>query len=250
MKRSSILIPVILAALALGFSACQKDTTGTPGSSSLGIKLTALNKSYSLPVNSGGMKSASAYSTSITWDTARMVVSRLKFEAELKNTITHHDSVEVKYEWNGPQEINLFDTTVVIGTYALQPGYYDAVELNVEGFKKDAAGQPVFYLSGIYTSNSIVTPIMVKVYDNIQFKTEKDSVNVAADYNSDFTSTILLYLDQLLLDIPPSALDNATLTNGVIIISADSNVGIYKIIMRNLGKDRHCRHHHCHRHGS
>ena len=94
MKKSSILIPAVLAVLALGFSACQKESTNNSGSSTLGIKLTAMNKSYSLPVNSGGMKSTSAFSTSVVWDTARMVVSRIQFDAELKNTINHHRMVE------------------------------------------------------------------------------------------------------------------------------------------------------------
>lgn len=212
------------------------------------FQVLALNKSYSLPVSATGTKSVSVGSASLTWDTAQMLISRVKYEAELKNSVTHHDSVKISYEWNGPQIVNLLDPTTVLGSYTLTPGFYDEIELNVVGLKKDAGNNPVFYLTGSYTnSTSVKVPIMFKVYEDIMFKTKKDSVEVTAD-NFVFTSTIQLYLDQLLVGVDPSVLDNATLTDGAIIISAESNFELYRIIMRNLHKDHHCNHgrHHGH----
>jgi hypothetical protein len=252
MKKPNILIPVGLAVLALGFSACQKENSNlsTTDNSTLGFKLQAQNKSYSLPVNSSGTKSASTV-TSISWDTATMIVSRIKFEAEMKNLITHHDSIEIEYSWNGPLAVNLLDTNISLGNFTLTPGFYDEIELKVVGLKKDAGNKPVFYLSGLYTnSDGISIPIVLSVNENIEFKTEKNSVEVTAENNSLFTSTILLYLDQLLADIQPSALDNATLTNGSIVISDESNNELYRIIIKNLLKDHHCKHNHGHGHGN
>jgi len=250
MKRVSLIMPAILIALALGLVACKKDTNTTPGYSTLDIKIQALNKSYSLPVNNSGTKSASADSTFITWDTARMIVSRVKYEAELNSLITRHDSIKISYEWNGPLEINLFDTNISIGNFILQPGYYDEIELKVNGSKHDAGGKPIFYLHGIYTMNDTTSlPIIVIVNEDIMFKTEKDSVEVTATDNSDFTSIIQLKLDLLLADIQIPALDNATLTNGAILISADINTELYQIIMRNLARKHHSKHHHHHGHG-
>jgi hypothetical protein len=249
MKRR-MMIPAILLTLAAGFSACQKETSSsTTGDSTLGIRLQAQNKSYTLPVNTGGIKSASAFSASVKWDTALMIVSRIKFEADLKKTNSHHDSIEIEYTWNGPQLVNLLDTSVTLGNFTLLPGYYDEIELKVAGNKKDAGDKPVFYLYGIYTNAANTSlPIIFAADENVEFKTEKDSVEVIAD-NSIFNSTILLYLDQLLVDIDPAALDNATLTNGVIVISENKNHELYNIIMRNLGKDHHCEHGHGHGHG-
>jgi hypothetical protein len=249
MKRAIILTPILLIALALGFVACKKDTNTTSGDSTLGIKIMALNKSYSLPVNTDGTKSSSATASSIAWDTARMIVSRVKYEAELKSLITHRDSIRIGFEWNGPLEINLFDTSISIGNFSLQPGFYDEIELKVEGLKHDAGNKPVFYLHGMYTNDTSSVPVIVTVNENVLFKTEKDSVEVTSSDPSVFTSSIQLYLDQLLAGIQPSALDNATLTNGAIVISAEINTEIYRLIMRNLGRNHPCGHHHHHGNG-
>lgn len=232
--------------MAAGFTACQKDTNSTSGNSTLDFKLQAVNKSYSLPVSATGTKSTAGTSAFVTWDSAQMVVSKLKYEAELKSTTSHHDSIEIEYEWNGPQLLNLFDAATILGNYTLVPGYYDEIELKVSGNKKDAGNKPVFFLKGSYTNTAGITiPISFKVYENVEFKSEKDNVEVTAD-NSIFTSTLLLYLDQLLLGIDPGVLDNASLTAGAIVISADSNSELYEIIMRNLRKDHHCNHEHKH----
>lgn len=97
---------------------------------------------------------------------------------------------------------------------------------------------------GHYTSASNTKlPVAIKVYEDVQFKTEKDSVEVTEE-SVDITSYIQLYLDQLMAGIEPSALDNATLTNGVIVISADKNREIYRVIVSNLVKDHHCYYEH------
>jgi len=253
MKKLSIIIPVALIALALGFTACKKDNSSSPtsASSALGIQILAMNKSFSLPVNTSNIKSAAVNTASITWDTARMVVSRIKYEAELKSLISHRDSVKISYEWTGPQTVNLFDTNITLGNFTLQPGFYDEIELKVDGLKQDAGTTPVFYLHGVYTRDDNTTlPVIVMVNENVMFKTEKDSVEVTSDGNSVFTSIIQIYLDQLMADIQLSALDNAILTNGTIVISADTNRELYWIIMRNLHKDHHCEHRHHHGYGN
>jgi hypothetical protein len=255
MKKLRIILPVVLLAMALGFTACKKDKADPGGSNSanstLGIQIQAMNKTFSLPVNTSGLKSAAITSASITWDTASMVISHIKYEAELNSLITHRDSIKISYEWSGPQDVNLFDTNITLGNFVLQPGYYDEIEVKVDGFKQDAGSGPVFYLHGIYTKDDNTTlPVIVSVNENVMFKTEKDSVAISSADNTVFTSIIQLYLDQLMADIQLSALDSATLTNGAIVISADSNRELYRIIMRNLHKDHHCEHGHHHGHGN
>lgn len=102
----------------------------------------------------------------------------------------------------------------------------------VKGSEDDAGDLPVFYLSGIYTSD-IITTVPVMVNEEVTFKTEKDSVEVTEE-NIDITSYIQLYLDELMANIDPSDLDNATLSEGIIVISTESNQEIYSIIMHNL----------------
>lgn len=244
MKNARLGFYAGVIALALGFSACQKNNSGSPasGSSALGVRIQAFNKSFAMPVSAVGLKSASLAKDSMKWDSARMIVSSLNFEASLKKLKSHHDSISVSYKWNGPTEINLLDSNITIGNFSLQPGFYDEIELRVDGLKGDAGTKPVFYLHGIYSkSDTANIPVVVRVNENVMFKTEKDSVEITAA-DPVFSSVIQLYLDQLMSDIQLSALNKATLTNGTIVISANSNKEIYRIIMRNLGKNHHARH--------
>jgi hypothetical protein len=243
MKRE-IVFTIFLAIVTLGFFGCQKDDLSNSGPSTLGVTIQALNKSFSLPVSNSGTKSASATTSFIVWDTTQMVVSNIKFEAKLKSLATHRDSIEISYKWTGPKVTDLLASNITLGNFILQPGFYDEIEIKVQGSKFDAGKKPVFYLRGKYTtSSSNLLPVMVKVNEDITFKTEKDSVTVAEE-SIDITSSIQLYLDQLMVGLQPSVLDNAVLTGGIIVISAESNREIYRTIMHNLIKDHHCDYQH------
>ncbi|MBN2615421.1 MAG: hypothetical protein JXR71_06975 [Bacteroidales bacterium] len=241
MKRKQILYAALVV-LAVGLFACQKQNTAatptTSGPSSLDLKLQAVNPSFTL-------KSAMANSPAISWDSASMVVSMVKFEASLKSSVSEKDSIEIEYKWRGPQTVNLLDTTATFGNFSLQPGYYDQVELKVSGLSDDAAGRPVFYLHGIYAENDTTSlPIVVKSYQNVLFKTESDSVHVDSTSASAITSYIQIYLDQLMTNVQALDLNNADLTNGTLVISDSTNTEIYNAIMRNLGEDHHCYYRH------
>ena len=78
---------------------------------------------------------------------------------------------------------------------------------------------------------------------DLQFKTERDSVSVTEE-SIDITSYIQIYLDELMAGIDPAMLDNARLTDGVIIISSESNRDIFFTIMKNLVKNHKCYYEH------
>ncbi len=239
--RRKIVSAVFFVMVTASFFACQKDELGTKGPSTLGVKIEALNKSYSLPVT--GTKSAMAGTTSIEWDSAHLLVSNIKFEAQLKSLVTHHDSIEVSYKWTGPKLANLLKPEATFGNFLLQPGLYDEIELTVKGEKDNEKNIPVFYLHGTYTGSTATLPVEVIVNQDVTFKTEKDSVEITEE-SIDVTSYIQLYLDELMQKINPSDLDNSTLTNGVIVISAKSNRDIYYTIFSNLIKNQHCYYEH------
>lgn len=243
MKRMKTL-SVVLAMLTLVFFACQKEDQNDSGPSTLGVKLLALNQSYSLPVLNSGTKSAAAESPSVTWDKVQMVVSSVELEAELKSLVTHDDSIEIEFKWNGPQVIDLLDPTLSFGNFLLQTGFYDEIELEVEGEKEDAHPFPVFYMSGNYTNaGDEMIPVVVEVYNDLEFETEKESVEVS-ESNMDITSTIQLYLDELMVGISLEQLDNAELTDGVLVISAESNNDLFQSVLAKLLEDRQCEYWH------
>ncbi len=246
-KTALLILTVVIAA---GISSCQKDAQVNSNSpSALNFKIQALNKNVSLPVTASGLKSSSATNASVVWDSASMIVSKVSFEAEMNSVLSHRDSIEIEYSWRGPQTINLFDLSATIGSITLPAGTYEKISLKVSSEKMDANGQSLFYLSGIYTNSAGTSmPLVISVTDPISFKTVQKADTIVSGGAADFTSTIQLYLDQLLLKVDPSLLDNATLTNGTLEISASSNSQLYLLIMQNLRKDHHCENEHHHHH--
>mgnify|MGYP006288149745 CR=1 FL=1 len=227
----------VILVLALGFSACQEDDVSIPEPSTLGIKILALNTSYTLPVAKSITKSAVAEVPSMEWNTVQMVVSEIEMEAEMKSLVTQNDSIEIEFEWNGPQQTNLLDSTMSFGNFVLQPGFYDEIELEIKGKKEDAPSSPVFYMNGDYTNEQEeVIPVIVEVHSDMEFKTEKESVEVS-ERNMEITSYIQLYLDELFSNITPEELNNANLTGEVLIISAQNNTDLYQEVLGKLLDD-------------
>lgn len=243
MKKQLAFI-LLLSFVSAAFFACQKSDINTDGTSEFGVQFEALNANFALPV-SGSIKSALVESDSISWDSAHMVVSTVKFEAELKSQVTNEDSISIEYKWHGPELVDLLNNEITLGNFVLSPGTYDQIELKVEGLEEDAGDLPVFYLEGTYKNDAGSWPIIVSVSQNVSFKTEKEDVEVTEE-GIDITSVIQLYLDQLMADVDPADLDNAEQTDGVIVISADSNSAIYQTIVSNLGQDCHTRYKHRH----
>jgi hypothetical protein len=250
MKTKTALL-ILTTALAVSMSACKKDAQVDPNSPSvLNFKIQGLNSKVTLPVQSDGLKSSSTITSSIVWDSASMIVSKVSFEAEMKSFITGKDSIEIEYSWRGPQIINLFDLSATIGSISLPAGTYKKISLKVKSEKSDANGLPQFYLSGIYTNgagNSV--PLVFMVTDPISFKTVQKGDTIASGGAIEFTSTIQLYFDQLLLNVDPALLDNAILTNGILAITSNSNSQLYHLLLENLRLDHNCENEHHEHHG-
>ncbi|WP_321369552.1 hypothetical protein [uncultured Draconibacterium sp.] len=225
-----------LALITAFFVSCSdNEDMITDGESVFGVRIEALNTNFTLPVQAS-MKSATVDSESIAWDSAHLVVSSIKFEAELKSIVTGEDSIEIEYKWYGPEMVDLLNNELTMGNFVLQPGYYDEIELKVSGDQEDAGDDPVFYLAGTYTNDTGTTPIAVMVSHDVYFKTERENVEVTEE-EIDFTSIIQLYLDELMADVDVADLDNAELVDGVLLISSDSNTGIYQTVIGNLEHD-------------
>lgn len=249
MKTKTALF-ILTAVIAASLSACKKDAQVDPNSpSALSFKMQAINRNVSLPVTASGLKSTSATTASVVWDSASMIVSRVSFEAEMRSVLTRRDSIEIEYSWRGPQTINLFDLSATVGSITLPAGTYEKISLKVNSEKPDANGHPLFYLSGMYTNEGgTAIPLVISVSDPISFKTVQREDTIVSGGAMDFTSTIQLYLDQLLLKVDPALLDNAALTNGTLEISATSNRELYQLILLNLRRDHHCENEHHHHH--
>lgn len=244
MKTGRRLFFALALITAIFVSCSDNGDMNNDGDSVFGVRIEALNTDFSLPVQAA-MKSAAVDAGSIAWDSAHLVVSSIKFEAELKSLVTGEDSIEIEYKWYGPEMVDLLNNELTMGNFVLQPGYYDEIELKVSGEQEDAGDDPVFYLEGTYTNDAGTTPIVVMVNRDVYFKTEKENVEVTEE-EIDFTSIIQLYLDELMADVDVADLNSADLVDGILLISSDSNTGIYQTVVGNLEHDH--RTHYKHKH--
>jgi hypothetical protein len=207
-------------------TSCSKDTTN-PATTSLGVKMQATNKSFSL------LKSAGLATPAFAWDSSFIVVSKLELEAEKQGSGMSADASEVHFEWNGPSKIDLFRLNSAIGDIMLQPGTYHEVSIKFSSFNSDAGNQPGFYLSGTYTNTTgSVIPVEFTVNEDFEFRVKLEGSTL--DGVSDYTSLININLTLLFAGIQSQEMDAATLSNGKIIISEASNISLHNYIVANL----------------
>lgn len=216
-----------LGSIAAGLlvSSCQKDAIDVPAKS-LDIKIQATNTSF--PV----LKSTSAITPAFAWDSSFIVVSKIEFEAEKKDSISQ-SSTEIHFEWEGPKKVDLFGLNSLVGSISLPPGVYHEVSLKLVAYQSDAGDSPVFYLSGTYTNaEGLVIPIVLQVNEDLEFRIKQEGslLNASVDY----TSLVHINLSLLFADVTAGDLDGAALTDGTIVVSGTSNVEIYNLIIDNL----------------
>jgi hypothetical protein len=212
-------------AAALLVSSCQKDAVDAPVNS-LDIKIQATNTSF--PV----LKSTSALTPAFAWDSGFINVSKIEFEAEKKDS-SSQSSTEIHFEWKGPKKVDILGLNSLVGSISLPAGVYHEISLKLLGYQSDAGDSPVFYLSGTYTNaEGSVIPIVLQVNEDIEFRVKQEGFLL--DASVDYTSLVHMNLSLLLADVTTGDLDGAALTDGKIIISAESNTEILDKILDNL----------------
>ena len=238
MKRINLLIiGALLSAVAI--TGCKKDASNNNSTPGMGLSIQALNPSFNLPVTSTTMKSVSATSL-VQITSAKLLVSKFSFEAELKSSNKAHDSVSIEYNWNGPKVVDLLNATSDFGQLTLQPGFYDEIELRVASTRNNNDTVPVFNLTGNFTdSANVVVPISFKVFEPVLIATELKNDTITSTSTSTFSGVVQIYLDQLFVGITPAQLHSAVKTNGTIVISTTSNANLYHILAVNFVKRHH-----------
>lgn len=266
MKTINLLSGLVLVT-GITVVSCTKSQV-TPSASSVNFKIQATSKVQ--PISKALLASVSTDLTnsSLAWDTAQMVVSKIELEAEkenqkksgaLGNTMivkdggsgsdnegnsgkdgnsdsgnegNNNDSTRVNFEWTGPKKVDLFNLNSVIGGVPLVPGTFHNISIKIESFKADAGSSPVFYLAGNFTnSTGVVKRINIVINQDFEFRiTKTDTLTSVHDY----TSIIKMNLVMLFSDIQQAELDNAVLTDGKLVISSTSNVTLFDKILKNL----------------
>jgi hypothetical protein len=213
----------------------------------MGLSIQALNPKFNLPVTADGSKAASATSL-VNITSAKLLVSRLSFEAELKKSNSSRDSMSIEYNWNGPMLIDLLNPTNEFGQLTLQAGFYDAIELRVASERRGTDTIPIFKLEGNYTDTAnVVIPIVFTVNETVALKTELKNDTITSNFGSDFSGVVQVYLDQLFVNVLPADLNKAVKTNGKILINSTTNRNLYRILSENFVKRHHGEFHRRHK---
>ena len=206
---SMLLITVIALA-----SSCKKknDTSG-----SVNFQLRTQNQNTQL----GGRMQSGA----LSWTSGSAFVEKIDFEAE-KN-----DDTELEVESRVRRRVDLFGSVSQLGSIQLEPGRYDEIEIELN--LGSAAGDTSLILRGTYVNNSGAT-IPVLFFINQRLEVSAEAENVVLTGVDDYRFLTTFDLSRLTWGITQSQLSSASLTNGVLVISANSNSNIYSKIISNI----------------
>lgn len=224
-KASKNLVLIFLIGV-FSFTACKKSSTGT---GQLNLKFNALNSGSVKTSSSGSLQTSSVETmgvpTGITWTEGYAYVSDVEFKAV-------KDTTHLKYEAEGLTKVNLFNASSVIpNNFVIPSGTYNEIKLEVQIGNPTNSTDPGIYLKGTYGT----TPI-VFAYDESgnQFEFEVEGHNFTFDNTKDYNALINMHLNLLLGGVSNTDLDNATKTNGVILINHTTNTTIYQHITQNI----------------
>jgi hypothetical protein len=211
MKKQLVSASAIFSLLILLVS-CSKDKNG----SSINYKVKTENRTSTVGRVTAG---------TINWTSGSAFADKIEFEAE-KN-----DDDEVEFESRVGRRIDLFASVSDLGSISLAQGRYEEIEIELD--LAPSGSDTAFLLRGSYTNSaSVTTPVVFFINELIEFKAEAEDVNVSSD--NDFSALTTLNLALLTSGITEAQLDNATSTNGVIVISKSSNTGLYSTLLSNL----------------
>lgn len=220
MKTSNRLLSIAAAAIIL--VSCKKEASGPAG---VKFQLKATNNIAALQ--------AKAAAGTIAWSSGTATPTSVKFEAKKGTT-------EVEFTSTASQQVNLFTVAQsTFGNITLPDGMYNEIELkiNVNG----TTSAPALELNGVYNNGTADVPVSFRVTTPLLIKAEKNNVNITS---GSFTAVTELNLSLYTTGITQTMLNNATKTNGTIVISSVSNAGLYNTIIANIDRFHHAEFNH------
>jgi hypothetical protein len=214
MKTTKRLLSIAVAGLI--FTSCQKNSSGP---SSVDFQLKATN------TLAGVQRSTAA---SIQWTAGTATPASVKFEAKKSGT-------EIEFTSNSGQQVNLFTATQnTFGNISLPDGTYSEIELKIQ--LNGSTSVPALELTGTYDNGTVSVPVIFRVTTPLLLKAEKENVAVSG---GSFTAVTALNLASFTAGITQAMLNNATVTNGSVVISSTSNASLYNIILSNVSQFHH-----------
>ncbi|MDB5004655.1 MAG: hypothetical protein JWQ34_2880 [Mucilaginibacter sp.] len=234
-RLNHLIIGLYVLGIVSILSACKKNDNASLSTSTNTQMAFALSANGSVsPVSvsgnpdgltTNGLATNASGNASITWTSGIANVSGFKLEAKKKG-------LDIEITSRNLTSINLFAATPATISAAIDTGIYREIELRVL-FTKSATATLPLTLKGNYTSTTgTVTPIEFDFNDDATIKIAAE--NITVDGSTDIAAIAKLDVSKLVTGFAASALDNATRTNGTIVISSTANTNIYNFIKANI----------------
>jgi hypothetical protein len=229
MNMKSICTATVVFGMML--ASCSKDNSTVGPATNPGTDNGQAGMTYELrAVNTTtGINQKVVGAGTLRWTSGYANPTQIKFEAKSKDT-------KIEYKSTNTTRIDLFTPVAPgFGYFVLPAGTYKEIELKM---KLDNVGpDPALFLAGNYTNNGVVYPVIFRVDDELEIKTELKDVTI--DNTGSMAAITNLDLAGYSAGVTESMFRNAELTNGTIIISEASNRDLYRIMKSNLSGKRH-----------
>jgi hypothetical protein len=111
----------------------------------------------------------------------------------------------------------------------IPPGTYTNAEFN---YQMIPSRDPALQLVGSYTASGTTTPVKVNLDQFVEIATKLPTATLGA--NKSYNATLELDMTAIMNGITATQLNNATRTNGEIVIGISSNTGMLQTIINNI----------------
>lgn len=206
---------VVVVVFPLIFGSCEKEQTAPPG-----LTVSALMAYSSIIVNG-------STSATLSFNSGYVVVREVVFDGD------RSDDSDVSIT---EEKITTIDmaTGVANPPFVLDipAGTYTSVNLGIE--IQDETNRPSVVAEGVYTNEAgVTTPIRFEFNSGEVFEANSNSP-VTLSQNTPATAKISFDPHVWFSTVTKTQLDNATRTNGVIVVSETGNAGIFNIVADRL----------------
>lgn len=252
MRTQTKIMMIGLSLLAI--TACTKKDNALKGK--VALKINSLNSSFQLSsTNTPAIKGVNA--SKISWNLGFLNLSGIevnnKNESE-KSSKEGNENLNEKNTEDSVKKIDLFVPNQSLGIVDIAIGSYDSLLVKID--ISQTVSLPALYLKGNYTNASGVNKIVEFSLNEGVINTQTNNQqngdfqggqnddlkilatlkNLIISAQSNSVASINLDYMKLLLGVTDPDFDQATLTNGAIIINKTNNVIIYNKIKGNINK--------------
>jgi hypothetical protein len=217
---------LLIATVVILMGSCQKSAPGGGSSSStpssMDFKLKAINPVVVVNLTTGP--------GTIQWTSGSASATEVKLEAKKNGS-------EIEFKSTGIRQVDLFASVVAsLGTVSIPAATYTEVEFKIT--LNQNGSNAAMELNGQYTNGTGgIIPVVFSINSLFILKAEQN--NVVVNGSNSITSLTTLDLSFVSRGITQTLMNSATVTNGKIIISGNSNVNLYNIIVNNLLEFHH-----------